>query len=218
MMTFWCRNCGKTLEARDEHVGKKCKCPRCGKINTVPVAQPVGPTKESKPGPVHRPAPAKPDVDSVSSKFVMLEAELAREAEADAKNPSVPVVNDEEQTKYTCMKCGEKLETPASMDGLEDQCPFCGNIQTVPKNKSQQRQHSDQKAREETLETSELPREAAQRSEELVAAQRHQEEMGRSMIQFWCRNCGKILEARDEHIGKKCKCPRCRKINTVPGI
>jgi len=39
MIRFWCMNCGKTLEAHAEHAGKKCKCPRCGQICSVPVTQ-----------------------------------------------------------------------------------------------------------------------------------------------------------------------------------
>jgi len=92
-------NCGKNLEAHDGLAGKKCKCPRCGEINSIPVTQSADQVKESEPVPVHTPTPAKPDPDSVSSKFAMLEAELARETEAAAKTPSVPVANDKEQIK-----------------------------------------------------------------------------------------------------------------------
>src|SRR3954468_7055298 len=30
-------SCGRTLRARDEQAGKRCKCPGCGKILTVPI-------------------------------------------------------------------------------------------------------------------------------------------------------------------------------------
>lgn len=35
-----CGNCGKTVKARDEHAGKKVKCPGCGAVLKVPAAEP----------------------------------------------------------------------------------------------------------------------------------------------------------------------------------
>ena len=36
MIAFACPECGKRLEIRDEHAGKKAKCPGCGAVLTVP--------------------------------------------------------------------------------------------------------------------------------------------------------------------------------------
>ena len=50
--------CGRTLRARDEQAGKRCQCPGCGTILTVPApAAPVGPVAPAAPV---APIPAEP--------------------------------------------------------------------------------------------------------------------------------------------------------------
>ncbi len=36
-------------------------------------------------------------------------------------------------------------------------------------------------------------------------------------IQFRCSGCGKLLSAKDEHAGRKAKCPACGQLNVIPG-
>jgi RsiW-degrading membrane proteinase PrsW (M82 family) len=51
-----CDNCGRTLRARDEQAGKRCKCPGCGIILQVPVPA----ATEARPVSAAAPIPAQP--------------------------------------------------------------------------------------------------------------------------------------------------------------
>lgn len=63
-----CPSCGRTLNARDEHAGKKLKCPGCAAAVTVPAAPPaqqagVDDLEEMEPAPRDRGRPARRDDD-----------------------------------------------------------------------------------------------------------------------------------------------------------
>jgi hypothetical protein len=49
MIRFRCTGCGKAIKAPDEFAGRKCKCLRCGEINTIPVTQSVGRVEDPNP-------------------------------------------------------------------------------------------------------------------------------------------------------------------------
>lgn len=58
MIEFPCWGCGKNLKARDGAGGKKCKCPKCDRENTIPFAAEADPVEVSN-EPVAR---IKPDL------------------------------------------------------------------------------------------------------------------------------------------------------------
>jgi hypothetical protein len=56
MISFRCA-CGKPMQTRDDFAGKKVKCPKCGKLTTVP-REATAPVPLAKP--VRAPRPAAP--------------------------------------------------------------------------------------------------------------------------------------------------------------
>ena len=48
MTVFRCKFCDKSIKVRDEHAGRKCKCPRCEEIMIIPGTQPFDPVEESE--------------------------------------------------------------------------------------------------------------------------------------------------------------------------
>lgn len=60
MVSFWCRNCGKIIEIDDEYAGKKCRCPYCENIMTVPVSRSVDRVEKSAVIPAPAPKPPEP--------------------------------------------------------------------------------------------------------------------------------------------------------------
>jgi len=124
MIKFLCDTCGTTIKIDEEHAGKKCKCPSCKKILTIPADLIAEPVEKSEPVPARTPTPLD------SSQPV----------------PSVPVGSDKEKIKYKCPECGKKLENAGSMGGLDDKCPLCGNVHTVPLSKGQKKTIREQDA------------------------------------------------------------------------
>jgi DNA-directed RNA polymerase subunit RPC12/RpoP/phage FluMu protein Com len=131
MINFWCDNCGKTMKTHDEDAGKKCKCPNCEKIITIPMPLTAEPVANSEPVPARIPTPSESPPDATPA------------------TPAAPVGSDKEKIKYKCPECGEKLENTGSMGGSEDKCPLCGNIHTVPLSKGQKKTVREQEAQRE---------------------------------------------------------------------
>jgi DNA-directed RNA polymerase subunit RPC12/RpoP len=100
-ITFTCSNCGKTLKAPEETVGKKARCPACQTIVIVPAA-------EVDAEPVHRPS------------------EEDREPPEETPYYKEEAPADEEQTgrqgRRPCPMCGEMIAAIAA------KCRFCGEI------------------------------------------------------------------------------------------
>ena len=41
MLSFRCDSCGKTIRTLDEHAGRRCKCPKCEEVMTIPAGHPI---------------------------------------------------------------------------------------------------------------------------------------------------------------------------------
>jgi DNA-directed RNA polymerase subunit RPC12/RpoP len=131
MIDFWCKNCGNTMKAHDKDAGKNCKCPNCEKIMTVPTPLIAEPAEKSKSVPAHISTPSESPPESLPTALL------------------APVGSDKDKIKYKCPECGEKLENTGSMGGLDDKCPLCGNVHSVPLSKSQKKAIREQEAQEE---------------------------------------------------------------------
>jgi phage FluMu protein Com len=67
MIRFQCSQCGKTINAADEHAGRKAKCPACQTVLVVPGATTAAPVQPRKEAPARtRPTPAAEEDVAVS--------------------------------------------------------------------------------------------------------------------------------------------------------
>jgi tetratricopeptide (TPR) repeat protein len=85
MVSFWCTNCGKTINANDKDAGKKCKCRGCGKINTIPVPQSAKPATETKTAPARTPKPPPPRPKSPPTAPIITEVISVQNTTSEAK-------------------------------------------------------------------------------------------------------------------------------------
>ena len=97
MVSFWCTNCGKTMNANDKDAGKKCKCPGCGKINAIPLPKPAKSVEQTKPVPVRTPKPSEPRPKSPSTTPVISKVTPVRDSVSEAKRSLPPSKNAKKQ-------------------------------------------------------------------------------------------------------------------------
>lgn len=99
---FVCKKCGATLPVSEEHIGKKCRCGRCGKVSLV--------TGDDSP----------PEQSAAA-------IEAAAEAEAEAKREA-----GEKHVHFPCRVCNTHLAAKAKYEGRKAKCPDCGARTAVP--------------------------------------------------------------------------------------
>jgi hypothetical protein len=107
-ITLDCQGCGKRIRTKDEHAGKKVKCPACAAVCLVPTA-PAGPAAEEV---AVRPAPAEGGTYGLADDPA---AEAPRPAKASGARRRPPVPQPAPPPK--------KGAAPAA----EGDCPKCGS-------------------------------------------------------------------------------------------
>lgn len=135
MILVRCESCGKTVKAPDEYAGKKCKCPKCREILTVPVTQSVGTAEKSEPVPDRAPRPAEPHPDSRPATPVIPKVIPSQHTETPAPVRTRAVHRNpvsKGTIKYECADCGTPLESEGNLAGKQDTCPSCGKAVVVP--------------------------------------------------------------------------------------
>lgn len=134
-VSFRCQECQHEIEAPAAAVGLTSECPVCGKPVKIPA--------ESEPGTIHGPKIEVPTLDD------MVE-QVAQSASVDIDNPDAknqtiridlstldmnlggPTKQKQRIVSFFCKGCGQELEAPAEMMGMQSECPECGTGFEVP--------------------------------------------------------------------------------------
>ena len=107
--------CGQRFQARDELAGKQAKCPKCGRILTIPSPQPKAPPRATSPAP--------------------LEDILEDAGLDDVAKPRCPQCNEElKPGAVLCVHCGYDLKLGKQLQtkivGAEEEDPEYANLPT----------------------------------------------------------------------------------------
>src|SRR5262245_36778418 len=103
---FHC-DCGKKLQAQEEFVGKKLRCPGCGKVLTIPSA-PAAPPPTPAPAPAPPPPPPPPPARQVAAPPVPPPVEDLGVVETEGAPPPPPRPAPA-VVQFVC-NCGRRLK------------------------------------------------------------------------------------------------------------
>lgn len=110
MIRFTCPNCKALMEVRDDQVGAKGSCPKCGQRIQVPA-------------PVHKTVLGQLELSGTDSKTSTRAVPQARSAVGE-RAP--------ERSRFACPSCNAVLESPLSDAGTKINCPRCNQRILVP--------------------------------------------------------------------------------------
>jgi len=114
-----CISCGRTLSAPDSAAGKRARCPSCGTVQQLPVANPVEEVLE--PEPIAEPAYDAPQEDPFAQNDAPSD-EYAMAAEAPPLPAAAPGTGGGGEERRPCPMCGEMIPAKAM------KCRFCNTI------------------------------------------------------------------------------------------
>lgn len=146
---------------------------------------------------------------------------------------SAPTVNPDQPISFRCPRCGQEIEAPGDMVGIEAECPTCGNIVTVPAVSESGTIHAAPAA---ALADEQVPAalkeivSAADAAELYPAMLKNRtirisaEALGldapkmanEEMVSFRCPHCHQEVEASLDMAGEAVQCPNCAMAMVVP--
>jgi nucleoid DNA-binding protein/DNA-directed RNA polymerase subunit RPC12/RpoP len=109
-IVFVCSSCGSMLAATPQNAGMQGECPFCGAKTTIPSRE-----RESAGG--------KGEAAAQTDKA---------EGSADAGKQQPPPPSLADFITFVCQECGQEIEAPVDMIGLEVSCPTCASPLHVP--------------------------------------------------------------------------------------
>ncbi|MEQ8837963.1 MAG: hypothetical protein RID07_14245, partial [Lacipirellulaceae bacterium] len=105
-----------------------------------------------------------------------------------------------EYTSFGCKLCGTRLGFKIKHVGKKTKCPDCGTVNRIPPPEPKQKVPTPAAMEGEQFEVWGV--DEAPLPEEMVANQP-------KLVPVSCQHCATLMYAREEHLGKKAKCPDC---------
>ncbi len=112
--TITCSVCGHSASISSSLVGRKLRCPSC---DTPVMAAPAAPPATA-PAELQQPAPPQAGKAPPSSQIVAASRTVIAQTEV--------------MIRYSCPRCKQSLESPASQGGTKLNCPACGQRLQIP--------------------------------------------------------------------------------------
>jgi len=106
-IVFSCSNCGRMLAVSSQNVGKLGKCPICGTESPIPSRD-----RALAPG---------------TGKGGVAATNQGAESSGAAQPPSLS-----DFVTFVCRECGQEIEAPVDMIGMEVDCPTCSSSLRIP--------------------------------------------------------------------------------------
>lgn len=143
-------DCGKRLRAKEQHRGKRARCPGCGKHILIPCqgtekqqssvetshAEPTSPTRDTHQlneeqvlQMLDSPKPTS-EVDTPSLHSIQLSTNVTMDSAEKSSSERLPQTN--EATHYFCEKCGRELQIPTNLLGHPEVCKYCMHLHFSP--------------------------------------------------------------------------------------
>jgi DNA-directed RNA polymerase subunit M/transcription elongation factor TFIIS len=174
-----------------EHAGRRAKCAKCGHAFVIERAG-------LHTAPQASAATSRPKVGAASASISHAAQQSPGAASAlldDARRPTI--------VTFSCSLCDTRITVSASHVGKQVKCPDCGRINVVPPPPPPKKPvipEAMSGPQYELWDADESPKPAAPK---------------RRLHPVYCLTCGTLMYARDEHIGKKLKCPDCGALTTA---
>lgn len=182
------------------------------KVAAVPLSELPPPAETPAPEPAPAPAPEP--------------------APTPAPEPA-PAVNPDQPISFRCPRCGQEIEAPGDMAGVEAECPTCGNIVKVPAVSESGTIHAAPAAASADEQAPASRKEvvsAADAAELYPAMLKNRtirisaEALGldapkmanEEMVSFRCPHCRQEVEASLDMAGEAVQCPNCATAMIVP--
>jgi DNA-directed RNA polymerase subunit M/transcription elongation factor TFIIS len=228
-----CPQCHEPLYPQREHAGKKVRCPSCGAAVPVPHEEPPPePTgDEYSVGDADYRAqrvtyiklscptcrtlmyaePSRVGTEMTCPdcgvKVLVKPAEEAKHRQRSAEEIGEyrvggfeqPVAGQQDDFLVVCPTCAARLHPSRRLAGKRVKCPDCGKPVAVPAPPEKKVKAAKEEVHSYAMETEQTERRSVD-----------------DYIGFACPQCGTRLTAAREQVGKRLRCPDCRRIAVVP--
>jgi membrane associated rhomboid family serine protease/DNA-directed RNA polymerase subunit RPC12/RpoP len=136
MIEFRCKNCDQKLNVKDEHIGKRVKCPKCGIVGVVPDDSTTIKFHCKNCGKGIRVpqiyAGKKGKCPKCKNIVIIPGFESLSAVDSHTDSPRRPPPAPASMVSFQCPMCDDKMQAPGSARGKLLECPNCGSFAEVP--------------------------------------------------------------------------------------